>query len=304
MLCRPLVAAALILATGPVSGVAAADHAGQVTFAGLPVPGATVTVQNVQTNVEATATTNDDGSYSFPVLLPGKYKLVVTKEGFKVEVRDQIEIRVADKLTIDVQLQTGNVSETVTVVANAVALMAGLGPWLAEDGQAPGELGLGEEVGRVVPAADVGQVPDVEAGPPVQPEDGAVRQSNFGTAVRGRQTVARGDRRIQGPFRNLSLTGPLDAEISFEKAHPPVCRPEIRIVGQGRQDPPAQKEPVQGACRQDQPGPSRLGSHTGYRLLWDPSIGPRHDLSQFHAILGALTRRPKPSFPQPTGTPG
>src|SRR5207244_3803658 len=60
---------------------------------GAIVPGATVTVQNVQTNVEATATTNDDGSYSFPVLLPGKYKLVVTKEGFKVEVRDQIEIR-------------------------------------------------------------------------------------------------------------------------------------------------------------------------------------------------------------------
>jgi Carboxypeptidase regulatory-like domain len=87
---------------------------------GAIVPGATVTVQNVATNVEATTTTNDEGSYSFPVLNPGKYKLLVTKQGFKVEVRDQVEIRVADKLTIDVQLQTGNVSETVTVVANEV----------------------------------------------------------------------------------------------------------------------------------------------------------------------------------------
>ncbi len=85
---------------------------------GAIVPGATVTVKNVGTNLEATTSTNDNGSYDFPVLLPGTYKLVVTKEGFKVEVRDKIEIRVADKLTIDVQLQTGSVAETVTVVSN------------------------------------------------------------------------------------------------------------------------------------------------------------------------------------------
>src|SRR5215471_18352841 len=87
---------------------------------GAIVPGATVTVQNLGTNVETTTTTNDDGSYSFPVVNPGKYKLLVTKQGFKVEVRDQVEIRVADKLTVDIQLQTGNVSETVTVVANQI----------------------------------------------------------------------------------------------------------------------------------------------------------------------------------------
>ena len=72
---------------------------------GAVVAGATVTVTNTGTNAEATAVTNAEGSYDFPVLLPGKYKLLVTKEGFKVEAREQIEIRVADKLTIDVQLQ-------------------------------------------------------------------------------------------------------------------------------------------------------------------------------------------------------
>ena len=85
---------------------------------GAVIPGATVVVKNNATNEEATATTNDEGNYSFPVLLPGQYKLVVTKDGFKVEAREQIEIRVADKLTIDVQLQTGNVSETVTVISS------------------------------------------------------------------------------------------------------------------------------------------------------------------------------------------
>src|SRR6185295_14894573 len=84
---------------------------------GAVVPGASVSVKNIETNVEATSETNDEGSYDFPVLLPGKYRLVVTKDGFKVEAREQIELRVADKLSIDVQLQTGSVAETVTVVA-------------------------------------------------------------------------------------------------------------------------------------------------------------------------------------------
>src|SRR5437588_865615 len=86
---------------------------------GAVVPGATVSIKNVETNAETTATTNDEGSYDFPVLLPGKYRLVVTREGFKVEAREQIEVRVADKLTIDVQLQTGSIAETVTVISTA-----------------------------------------------------------------------------------------------------------------------------------------------------------------------------------------
>src|SRR5215813_6284063 len=85
---------------------------------GAVVPGATVVVKNIATNKELTATTNDEGSYAFPVLLPGQYKLQVTKEGFKVDSREQIEVRVADKLTIDVQLQTGSVAETVTVISS------------------------------------------------------------------------------------------------------------------------------------------------------------------------------------------
>src|SRR6266542_2575723 len=84
---------------------------------GAVVAGATVTVRNVETNVEATATTNDEGSYDFPVLNPGKYQLLVTKQGFKVESRPQIQLGVAAKLTFGAQLQTGSVAETVTVIS-------------------------------------------------------------------------------------------------------------------------------------------------------------------------------------------
>src|SRR5437588_3075513 len=85
---------------------------------GAVVAGATVTVKNVETNVEATATTNDEGSYDFPMLNPGKYQLLVTEQGVKVEARQQVQLRVADKLTIDAQLQTGSVAETVTVISS------------------------------------------------------------------------------------------------------------------------------------------------------------------------------------------
>src|SRR5437764_15126939 len=96
---------ALLLLT--LFGAAAAQEfrgsiTGKVTDSnGAVVPGATVTVKNLETNVEATATTNNEGSYDFPVLNPGKYQLLVTKEGFKVESRPKIELGVAAKLTID-----------------------------------------------------------------------------------------------------------------------------------------------------------------------------------------------------------
>ena len=45
---------------------------------GAIVPAATVTVQNIETNVTATATTNEQGAFTFPLLLPGKYKLTAT----------------------------------------------------------------------------------------------------------------------------------------------------------------------------------------------------------------------------------
>ncbi|HEX8889402.1 MAG TPA: TonB-dependent receptor [Pyrinomonadaceae bacterium] len=88
------------------------------------VPGAEVSIKNVDTNALVTATTNEDGSYSFPLLQPGKYTLTVTKEGFNTAVREGIEIRVADKLTLDVKMDVG-VSATVTTVTDTPVLETG-----------------------------------------------------------------------------------------------------------------------------------------------------------------------------------
>lgn len=84
---------------------------------GAVVPGATVTVKNADTNVTNTVTTNDDGSYTVPFLIPGKYRVTATRDGFKTSVRESVELKVDDRLTLDFQLEIGAAAE-VNVVAN------------------------------------------------------------------------------------------------------------------------------------------------------------------------------------------
>jgi hypothetical protein len=91
---------------------------------GAALPGATVEIKNVETNISTTAVTNDEGGYSFPLLQPGRYTLSVSSQGFNTAQREAIEIRVADRLTLDIQMQVG-VTDTITVVDSAVALETG-----------------------------------------------------------------------------------------------------------------------------------------------------------------------------------
>ncbi|HYP53833.1 MAG TPA: TonB-dependent receptor [Pyrinomonadaceae bacterium] len=125
---RGVAALALMLSMFVVAG--AQEFRGSVSGTvtdpnGAALPGATVEVKNVETNTSATATTNEDGGYSFPLLQPGRYTLTVTSQGFNTSVREGLEVRVADRLTLDVQMQVVGVGDTVTVVDSAVALETG-----------------------------------------------------------------------------------------------------------------------------------------------------------------------------------
>src|SRR3989441_2614999 len=95
---------------------------GRVTDpSGAAVPGAQVTVTNTATNVAASVTTNDAGVSTALYLAPGRYTVAVEKQGFKKLLRT-IEVRVSDKLTLDLPLEVGSVSESVTVTADAPVL--------------------------------------------------------------------------------------------------------------------------------------------------------------------------------------
>jgi outer membrane receptor protein involved in Fe transport len=89
---------------------------GSVTdSSGAAVPGATVTIKNVDTGLVRTVTTSDDGSYSAPELPIGNYSVNVEKPGFKVGVVTGIKVEVSSERRVDVTLQPGQLAQTVEV---------------------------------------------------------------------------------------------------------------------------------------------------------------------------------------------
>lgn len=91
------------------------------------VPGAAVTITNLQTGLTQTRDTSTDGSYSFPLLPVGRYRIEVQKEGFQRYTQDGIALAVNDRLTIEPKLQVGAVSEAVTITAAAPLVEAQTG---------------------------------------------------------------------------------------------------------------------------------------------------------------------------------
>src|SRR5258706_2010902 len=84
------------------------------------VVGASVTTSSAQTGSVHTATTNSEGSFSFPELSPGVYNITVTKQGFKKVEQKGVEAHVADLTNVTIKMPVGGMVETVEVQASAV----------------------------------------------------------------------------------------------------------------------------------------------------------------------------------------
>jgi hypothetical protein len=78
------------------------------------IPGASVTITNVAMGTTVPVTTNDVGWFQAPYLIPGTYRVEVELSGFKKFGRE-IEVRVNDRLEVDVVLEIGQSTETVDV---------------------------------------------------------------------------------------------------------------------------------------------------------------------------------------------
>jgi hypothetical protein len=89
---------------------------------GKVIPGATVQVKNLATNVITTVATSERGLYTVPPVNPGNYSVTVSAPGFKTSVQGNIELRVSDRKTVDVKLELGSPTETVTVSAEAILI--------------------------------------------------------------------------------------------------------------------------------------------------------------------------------------
>ena len=89
---------------------------------GASVPGARVTIENAGTTARFEVTTDRDGTFNAPVLPVGGYRISVSAKGFKTQVREGLALRVSDRLQVTFNLETGAVTETITVSAPAVLI--------------------------------------------------------------------------------------------------------------------------------------------------------------------------------------
>ncbi len=115
----------VLLAGAPIA--AAQDARGTITGTVVDaskslVPGASVTATNIAMGTAISAVTNADGIFQIPYLIPGAYKVTVELSGFKKWVRETVDVRVADRLQLDVALEVGGTVEEVTVSAEAPLL--------------------------------------------------------------------------------------------------------------------------------------------------------------------------------------
>lgn len=102
-----------------------AQVSGQVTDStGAAVPQATITIVNVDTNESRKVESSTTGSYVIPLLPPGKYKLTVDKRGFETLEFPGVVLDVNQTLAVDAGLKVGQVTQTVTVAAQAPQLQA------------------------------------------------------------------------------------------------------------------------------------------------------------------------------------
>src|SRR5688572_9950742 len=143
---------------------------------GAAVPGASVTVKNIETNVTSTVTTNDEGAYTVPLLQPGSYTISATGSGFKTSTIENVTVRVDDRLTIDVQLQVGAAAE-VNIVANSDVIEQG-----------------SVTTGTLVTQRQIEELPLAEGAP-------------YTLATQAPGIVYTGDPNFQGPTANGNLAG-------------------------------------------------------------------------------------------------
>jgi hypothetical protein len=133
----------------PVLGQAGfGSISGRVTDpSGAVVSGAKVYITNIATNTRAETTSNNEGYYQIFQLIPGMYKLEVEAANFKKLEQTKIQVRVADKLALDLQLEIGQVGEVVNVTSDAQMLRT-------QDAQ----------VGEVITSQNVQNLPQVAFG--------------------------------------------------------------------------------------------------------------------------------------------
>ncbi len=95
---------------------------GRVTdSSGAVIPGVTVTLTNTGTKLTRVVVTDTNGEYSAPSLPTGKYTVSAEISGFKTVTMSDVELGVDQHVRIDVKLEVGALTESVTIQARIAA---------------------------------------------------------------------------------------------------------------------------------------------------------------------------------------
>ncbi len=103
------------------------------------IPAAEVTLINTGTAISKEQSTGESGGYTFTALIPGQYDLIITSDGFQQHVEQGVVLRTGDSRRVDIELQVGRVTESVTVDAQLVMLNT-------ENGMIKGDVIVQEEI--------------------------------------------------------------------------------------------------------------------------------------------------------------
>jgi len=89
---------------------------------GAVIPGSKVTVTNVETNVSNPVNSNSTGYWEVNFLIPGDYLVTAETVGFKTLKRSGISLSTGDRLALDLKMEVGDSTTSVTVNADAPLL--------------------------------------------------------------------------------------------------------------------------------------------------------------------------------------
>ncbi|MBI1895155.1 MAG: carboxypeptidase regulatory-like domain-containing protein, partial [Acidobacteria bacterium] len=111
--------AILVTLAGTPAAAQTASVTGRVTDAsGAVIPNASLTITNVDTRVDRSTSTNESGYYTFSLLQPGRYQIVVESEGFRPLTRSGLVFEVDQRAELNFTLEIGAVTERVEVTAD------------------------------------------------------------------------------------------------------------------------------------------------------------------------------------------
>ena len=115
--------AAILLPVGLFAQEFRGTLSGTVTDpTGSAIPGAKITVTEINTGTKNESLTDSGGQYTAPFLLPGDYDIVAKVQGFKEYTRKALHLGAGDRMVIDIRLEVGDTTQTMQVTAEAPQL--------------------------------------------------------------------------------------------------------------------------------------------------------------------------------------